>query len=131
LGWDDGLTGTARAIAATDDPGRNGRSERAGQLLQKLQPFGLPLARAGGDAWLEAPDGQVRLDVRLERETIWLACEPGEEATTEEYSVVQSEGTRQVRRQLKHHNLDAVLSVGYRVNSKRGTQFRKLDRHGD
>ena len=97
----------------------------------------------------EAPDGQIRLDVRLERETIWLSQkqmaelfdtsmdnvglhlknvyaedELGEEATTEEYSVVQSEGTRQVRRQLKHYNLDAILSVGYRVNSKRGTQFR-------
>jgi hypothetical protein len=96
-----------------------------------VQPFGLPLARAGGDAWLAAPDGQVRLGVRLERETIWLACEPGEEATTEESSVVQSEGTRQVHRQLRHNNLDAILSVGYRVNPKRGTQFRKLDPHGD
>ena len=103
----------------------------------------------GKIALYEAPDGQVRLDVRLERETIWLSQkqmaelfdtstdnvglhlrnvyvegELGEEATTEDYSVVQSEGTRQVRRQLKHYNLDAILSVGYRVNSKRGTQFR-------
>jgi hypothetical protein len=92
----------------------------------------------GGEiALYEAPDGQVRLDVRLERETIWLSQkqmaelfdtstdnvglhlknvyaegELGEGATTEEYSVVQSEGTRQVRRQLKHYNLDAILSVG-------------------
>ena len=107
------------------------------------------LMPSGEIALYEAPDGQVRLDVRLERETIWLSQmqmaelfdtstdnvglhlrnvyaegELGEQATTEEYSVVQSEGTRQVRRKLRHYNLDAILSVGYRVNSKRGTQFR-------
>jgi hypothetical protein len=96
-----------------------------------------------------APSGEVRIDVRLERETVWLSQrqiaelfetstdnvglhlkniyaeqELTEQATTEEYSVVQAEGQRQVRRQLRHYNLDAIISVGYRVNSKRGTQFR-------
>jgi prophage maintenance system killer protein len=47
-----------------------------------------------------------------------------EEATTEDSSVVQLEGRRQVRRKVRLYNLDAILSVGYRVNSKRGTQFR-------
>ena len=47
-----------------------------------------------------------------------------EEATTDKYSVVQKEGTRNVTRNLKLYNLDAVISVGYRVNSKRGVQFR-------
>lgn len=47
-----------------------------------------------------------------------------ESATTEESSVVRTEGDRQVRRLIRHYNLDAVLSVGYRVNSARGTQFR-------
>jgi hypothetical protein len=45
-------------------------------------------------------------------------------ATTADYSVVQKEGRRGVRRKLKHYNLDAIISVGYRVNSKRGVQFR-------
>ncbi len=38
--------------------------------------------------------------------------------------VVRTEGNRKVERKLKHYNLDAIISVGYRVNSKKGTQFR-------
>lgn len=47
------------------------------------------------------------------------------EATTENFSVVQNEGERQVNRSLKFYNLDAIISVGYRVNSTRATQFRQ------
>lgn len=47
-----------------------------------------------------------------------------ESSTTEESSVVQSEGNRRVRRKIRLYNLDAIISVGYRVNSRRGTQFR-------
>lgn len=97
----------------------------------------------------QAPDGEVRVDVRLERETVWLSQrqmaeifgtstdnvglhlknvfgegELDEAATTEDYSVVQTEGRRQVRRRVRHYNLDAIISVGYRVSSRRGTQFR-------
>ena len=50
--------------------------------------------------------------------------ELAEAATVEDYSVVQQEGRRSVRRRLRHYNLDAIIGVGYRVNSKRGTQFR-------
>ena len=104
----------------------------------------------GGEVVLyESPDGDVRLDVRLEHESVWLTQrqmaelfdtstdnvglhlknvyaegELDESATTEDSSVVQREGVRRVRRSLKHYNLDAVISVGYRVNSARGTQFR-------
>ena len=46
-------------------------------------------------------------------------------ATTEDYSVVQKEGKREVNREIVHYNLDVIISVGYRVNSKRGTQFRQ------
>jgi prophage maintenance system killer protein len=97
----------------------------------------------------ESPDG-VRVDVRLEADTVWLTQrqmaelfdtstdnvglhlknifaeeELEEGATTEDFSVVQSEGRRQVRRNLKHYNLDAIISLGYRVNSRRGVVFRQ------
>jgi prophage maintenance system killer protein len=90
-----------------------------------------------------------RLEVRLEKDSVWLTQkqmsllfdkdadtiglhlrniykegELKESTTTEESSVVQKEGNRQVRRDVRMYNLDAILSVGYRVNSKRGTQFR-------
>jgi hypothetical protein len=90
------------------------------------------------------------VDVRLERDTIWLAQrqmselfeasvynaglhlknifvdgELEESATTEDFSAVQSEGGRQVRRSLKYYNLDAIISVGYRVNSRCGLRFRQ------
>ena len=47
-----------------------------------------------------------------------------QDSTTEEYSVVRQEGKRQVKRKIQFYNLDAIISVGYRVNSKKGTQFR-------
>ncbi len=96
----------------------------------------------------QAEDGQD-IQVRLEQETLWLSqtqmselfgkdsdtiglhlkniFKEGEldsEATTEDSSVVRQEGKRQVRRKIKFYNLDAIISVGYRVNSKTGTQFR-------
>jgi len=97
----------------------------------------------------KAKDGKTALDVRLEEETIWLSQkqmamlfekdsdtiglhisniyetkELSSNSTTEFFSVVQKEGKRQVRREIKFYNLDMIISVGYRVNSKRGTQFR-------
>ena len=91
----------------------------------------------------------AHLEVRFEKETIWLSQkqmsilfgkdadtvslhlkniffekELDENSTTEHFSVVQKEGNRYVSRRMKYYNLDAILSVGYRVNSKRGTQFR-------
>jgi prophage maintenance system killer protein len=94
-------------------------------------------------------DGAVQLDVQLEKETIWLTQkqmgllfgkdsdtiglhirniykegELEESATAEDSSVVQQEGRRKVARKVRFYNLDAILSVGYRVNSKRGTDFR-------
>jgi len=105
---------------------------------------------SGGDIVLyKTKDGRVALDVRLERETLWLSQkqmsalfdkdtdtiglhirnvfkegELGEPATTEECSVVQNEGGRSVRRPVRFYNLDVIISVGYRVMSQRGTQFR-------
>ena len=93
--------------------------------------------------------GKRPVEVRLEGETVWLNQaqmaelfdtstdnislhlkniyadkELEEPATTEDYSVVRQEGSRTVRRRLKHYNLDAIISVGYRVSSARATQFR-------
>ena len=48
-----------------------------------------------------------------------------EESTTKDFLVVRVEGKRQVSRKIKHYNLDAIISVGYRVNSKRGVKFRQ------
>ncbi len=56
--------------------------------------------------------------------TIFGDGELDERATCKDFLQVRSEGSREVRRRLKHFNLDAILSVGYRVNSRQGTQFR-------
>lgn len=96
-----------------------------------------------------APDGSAQIEVRLEQGTLWLSQaqlaelfdkdtdtiglhlrniyqsgELDEAATTEESSVVRQEGKRQVRRRIRFYNLDAAISVGYRVSSIKGTQFR-------
>lgn len=58
-------------------------------------------------------------------QNVFKEGELAEPATTKEFLVVRQEGKRQVRRRIKHYNLDAVISVGYRVSSKRATQFRQ------
>jgi len=102
-----------------------------------------------GEIILYQPDDIIRLDVRLEHETVWLtqaqmaelfqttkqnislhannAFKEGELeplATVKEYLTVQHEGDREVFRNIRHYNLDVIISVGYRVKSQRGTQFR-------
>lgn len=97
----------------------------------------------------KAEDGSTEIQVKLDAETVWLSQkqmaelfgkdsdtiglhlksifksgELGEFSTTEFSSVVQQEGKRKVSRKIKIYNLDAIISIGYRVNSKRGTQFR-------
>ncbi|MFP4528856.1 MAG: virulence RhuM family protein [Candidatus Kapaibacterium sp.] len=96
-----------------------------------------------------AEGGDVKVDVRLRDETLWLTInqmsalfgvdksgisrhlkniyESGElekSSTVAKYATVQTEGDREVSRELEYYNLDAIISVGYRVNSIRGTQFR-------
>jgi len=103
-----------------------------------------------GEIILYQPDNNIRLEVRMQEETVWLTqaqmgqlfdCSTdnislhlknlyaeGEiefKATSEEISVVRQEGKRQVVRSILHYNLDAILSVGYRVSSKNATQFRR------
>lgn len=62
--------------------------------------------------------------IGLHLRNIYKSGELIEKATTEKYSVVQKEGNRNVKRTIKLYNLDAIISVGYKVNSKRGVQFR-------
>lgn len=64
-------------------------------------------------------------NIGLHLKNIYASGELLETATTEDFSIVQQEGQRPVSRKIKHYNLDAIISVGYRVNSKRGTQFRQ------
>ena len=98
----------------------------------------------------ELQSKQDSIEVRYEDETIWLTqkmmatlfdvsiktinehlqniYEQGEldrESTIRKFRIVQTEGVRQVNREVDHYNLDAVISVGYRVNSIRATQFRR------
>ena len=63
-------------------------------------------------------------NISLHLKNIYAEGELDEAATAEESSVVQTEGSRQVRRPAKLYNLDAIISVGYRVNSRRATRFR-------
>lgn len=94
-------------------------------------------------------DGETRIECRFQAETIWLTqrqmadlfqttkqnislhlqnlLEEGElrsESTVKQYLTVQTEGNRKVSRQVDHYSLDAILAVGFRVRSARGTQFR-------
>lgn len=64
-------------------------------------------------------------NISLHLKNIYQEAELAENATTEDFSVVRQEGKRQVKRQLRHYNLDAIISVGYRVSSSRATQFRQ------
>jgi hypothetical protein len=97
----------------------------------------------------QADEASTRLEVRIESETLWLTQtqivelfdsskanisehiktifqtkELDEEATVRKFRTVQNEGGRSVSRTLLHYNLDMIISIGYRVNSLRGTQFR-------
>ena len=105
---------------------------------------------SSGEIVLYQPDDNICLDVRLEEDTVWLSQQQmtilfqttkqnislhinnvfkeGEllkEATVKDYLTVQSEGNRKVSRKVTYYNLDVIISVGYRVKSVRGTQFRQ------
>lgn len=64
-------------------------------------------------------------NVGLHLKNIYFEQELAEIPTTEDFSVVRLEGRRQVKRKIKHYNFDAIISVGYRVSSKRAVAFRQ------
>lgn len=97
----------------------------------------------------QTPDGETSIDVTLDQDTVWLtqaqivelfesskanisghiksifkSDELKQEATVRKNRTVRQEGKRQIVRMLEYYNLDMIISIGYRVNSKRGTQFR-------
>ena len=107
-------------------------------------------ALQSGEVVLYNPDDTIRLEVRMNEETVWLSqsqiallfgCsvdnvglhlknifeeeELDKKSTTEIFSVVRTEGSRIVKRNVLHYNLDAILSVGYRVSSRNATKFRQ------
>jgi len=109
----------------------------------------LPSVPNGEFLLYQTEDGRSRIEVRMQGETVWLTqnqmaelfqtskqnisqhiatiyesgeLEPG--STVKKFLTVQQEGAREVSRQLEHYNLDMIISVGYRVNSIHGTQFR-------
>lgn len=98
----------------------------------------------------QSKDGHTQLDVKLEGETVWLNRQQLAElfdrdvktigkhinnalkeelndgiATVAKFATVQKEGSRQVTRNVEYYNLDMIISVGYRVKSKRGVEFRR------
>ena len=103
-----------------------------------------------GEIVLYQPNDSVKLDVRVEAETVWLTqaqmallfgtqrqavtkhikniyeCdELNKKATSSILEQVQKEGNRLVSRRIEYYNLDVIISVGYRVNTKRGIEFRQ------
>ncbi len=105
---------------------------------------------ASGLILYQTEDGRTRIQCRFEDEDVWLTqalmadlfqvtvptinehlkgiYAEGElqaEATIRKFRMVRSEGTRQVTREIEHYGLEAILAVGYRVRSQRGTQFRQ------
>jgi len=109
------------------------------------------LAPTGGEILIyQAKGGQAKIEVQLKNETLWLSqtdlaelyqttkqnislhivniYEEGEltpPATVKEYLTVQTEGGRQISRQIKHYNLDMIISIGYRIKSHIATHFRQ------
>src|SRR5208283_2588792 len=107
-------------------------------------------APAGGDFLLyQTEDGRTRIEVRFQGETVWLSLnqladlfqrdksvvskhiknvfderEIVPDSTVAKFATVQTEGGREVSREIEFYNLDVIISVGYRVKSHRGTQFR-------
>lgn len=88
------------------------------RVLMRQQTMWLP-QKGLAELFDTSPD-----NVSLHLKNIYSDKELTESATAEDFSVVQLEGGRPVRRTLRFYNLDAIIAVGYRVNSKRATQFR-------
>ena len=108
------------------------RSSSAEFLIFERQTHdkGIQVRFENGDLWLTQKSMSELYNcssdnIGLHLKNIYNDLELDRDLTTEEFSVVQKEGTREVTRKLKYYNLDAVISVGYRVNSDKAIQFRR------
>lgn len=99
-------------------------------LYQTERGTRIDVRLAGGTVWLtQAQMAELfqttPQNITLHLKSIYSQGELDEEATCKSYLQVRREGTREVRRELRHYNLEAIIAVGYRVESPRGTQFRQ------
>ena len=108
------------------------RSSSAEFLIFERQTHdkGIQVRFENGDLWLTQKAmselyGCTTDNVSLHLKNIYNDFELDKESTTEEFSVVQKEGNRNINRIIRYYNLDAFISVGYRVNSDRAIQFRR------
>ena len=108
------------------------RSSSAEFLIFERQTHdkGIQVRFENGDLWLTQKAMSELYNcssdnIGLHLKNIYNDLELDRNSTTEDFSVVQKEGTREVTRKLKYYNLDAVISVGYRVNSDKAIQFRR------
>lgn len=88
-------------------------------VIYKDETFWLP-KKAMGELFDCSPD-----NISLHLKNIYAEEELKEDATAEDFSVVRKEGNREVKRNIKCYNMDAIIAVGYRVNSRRATRFRQ------
>ena len=135
-------------MASLRDKSLTGQKNRAAAIVSIENTMKNKEFKKGEIVIYKSPRGP-EIQVKLEKDTVWLtqramgqlfgveshtvtyhlkeiykSVELDEKATTRKIRAVQHEGNRQVSRELDFYNLDAIVSVGYRVNSKRGTQFR-------
>ena len=123
----------------------------AAAIRLELFPVSEPHHHPGSEIILyQTQDGRTSLQVKLQDNTVWLSqalvaelfqkdvrtvnehlsniyaeAELYREATIRKFRIVRQEGKREVSREIEHYNLDAIIAVGYRVKSHRGTQFRQ------
>jgi len=109
------------------------RSSGAEFLIFERQTHdkGIQVRFEDGDLWLtQKAIGELfnttRNNITMHLQDIYSSYELEENSTSKNFLLVQQEGTREVKRIVKYYNLDAVISIGYRVNSDRAIQFRKL-----
>jgi hypothetical protein len=130
--------------------GHNPQSHPARYDLGREQPVANDRTPQSSIILYQTEDGRTRIECRFENETIWLTqaliaelfqitvptvnehlkgiYDDGElepDPTIRKFRIVRLEGTREVTREIEHYSLPAILAVGYRVRSHRGTQFRQ------
>ena len=97
---------------------------------QQKKEKGVEVRFEDGDLWLTQKALGELFDttgnnITMHLQDIYISSELEENSTSKDFLLVQKEGKREVRRNVKYYNLDAIISVGYRVNTDRAIQFRR------